>query len=296
VRQLQADFYPYFLKMLVFYLIIFGALLHATWNVIVKKHTDILSSMGAMCFFIALFSFFGLFFFPLPDKESWIYLLLSTLVHWFYKWNLIRLYKIGNLNVVYPIFRGLAPILFLFFAIPIHQKFLWQNLQLQELVAIALILISVLGIDSDWRRLLQKNISQSLKIAFLVSCSIAFYSSLDSKASQLTNPHSYIVWLFFLDNSLFFLFCFLKKKKIAPFFQQNAPQAVAAGFCNVFAYWVIVYAFSISNSLIVVSLREISIVFAVLLTSIFLKEKFSFKKLIFASCIFVGVFLLKANF
>ena len=88
-----------------------AALLHAVWNAIVK-------SRGTPEFSIAAFQLVGALvclclapLLPAPDRESWPMILASVIIHNFYYFTLARAYRTGDLSQVYPLFRGLAPVL-----------------------------------------------------------------------------------------------------------------------------------------------------------------------------------------
>ena len=48
---------------------------------------------------------------PLPAPESWPFLAASVLIHNAYYFTLSAAYRAGDLSQVYPLFRGLAPVL-----------------------------------------------------------------------------------------------------------------------------------------------------------------------------------------
>ena len=52
-----------------------------------------------------------LFAVPLPLVESWPMILLSVIWHNFYYFTLAKSYRAGDLSQMYPLFRGLAPVL-----------------------------------------------------------------------------------------------------------------------------------------------------------------------------------------
>lgn len=88
-----------------------AALLHATWNIIVKGGDNKLfesamnalgGGLGALCL---------LPFLPLPDKSAWGFLLLSCCCHLTYYVCIAAAYKIVDLSLGYTIMRGCAPML-----------------------------------------------------------------------------------------------------------------------------------------------------------------------------------------
>ena len=94
----------------VFLLVIFAAILHAIWNVMVKNFKDKVISVSAIVFGCVPMAIVVILFLPLPTLESVPYIILSAIIHQGYQYNLISAYKIGDFTRVYPIARGTGPI------------------------------------------------------------------------------------------------------------------------------------------------------------------------------------------
>src|SRR5512135_1471412 len=93
------------------FLVLLGAALHATWNVIIKAGSDkqldtLLVTCGA-----AIIAVLALPFVPLPEKASWPYLGASVVIHLGYFTLVALAYRTGDLSYAYPIMRGSAPLL-----------------------------------------------------------------------------------------------------------------------------------------------------------------------------------------
>ena len=88
-----------------------AALLHATWNAMVKGATDRALSIGLVSLghFVPALPFFLIL--PAPDMAALPYIIASTVIHWGYYFFLIAAYKHSDLSVAYPIARGAAPVL-----------------------------------------------------------------------------------------------------------------------------------------------------------------------------------------
>ena len=95
----------------VFMAVMVAAILHSTWNGMVKKHGDKVISVSAIVFGHVPMAIVVILFVPLPTIESVPYIILSALIHQGYQWYLISAYKIGDLTKVYPIARGTGPII-----------------------------------------------------------------------------------------------------------------------------------------------------------------------------------------
>ena len=274
------------------FLVLLAALLHSIWNILVKSPNDKLAAMAALCFFIFLISALVAFFLPLPETEIWGFILASTLIHSIYKFFLVKAYQKGDFSLCYPIARGLAPLIFLVIAVIINL----DKLNFINLLGFLLIIFAVLLIQDSWRKTFIQNNWNLIILTFFVSLCIACYSIIDAQAANLAkNIHSYIVWVFLLDNLLFFSFSLYHRRKFFCFIKQWWQKALLGSFCYISAYWLVVYCFSISNSILVAALRETSIVFGIILATIFLKEKVSLRRIFFSSIIILGVILIKLN-
>lgn len=92
-------------------LVLGAALLHASWNIIVKGGDNKLfesamnalgGGLGALCI---------LPFLPVPDKSAWGLLALSCCCHLTYYICIAEAYKVTDLSLGYTIMRGSAPML-----------------------------------------------------------------------------------------------------------------------------------------------------------------------------------------
>ncbi len=92
-------------------LVLLAALMHASWNAVIKSDPDRLASFGLVMMAGCLFGVVAAPFVPLPAPEAWPYLIASVIIHVFYYVFLLRAYAHGDLSLVYPIARGLGPTL-----------------------------------------------------------------------------------------------------------------------------------------------------------------------------------------
>ena len=91
---------------LVFFIILFAALCHASWSAIVKKSRNSLAIM-AFTSIIEIIVFLPLVFFvPFPTVNIWYFLIATTILHGFYRYSVIASYNYADLSFVYPIARG----------------------------------------------------------------------------------------------------------------------------------------------------------------------------------------------
>lgn len=96
---------------ILFALVLGAALMHATWNAIVKVVEDRFVSLTLVNLTHSLMGLACLPFVGLPDPESWPYLAASLVIHQAYYASLVMQYRFGDLGQVYPLARGTSPLI-----------------------------------------------------------------------------------------------------------------------------------------------------------------------------------------
>ena len=128
-------------------IILSAALLHAVWNAIVKTAVDRTTTLGLVALGHVIPGLIMVTVLPLPSAQSAIYIVLSTLVHFAYFYFLGRAYQQGDLSVVYPIARGIVPVLVSLWA----WLLLGETLPVQVWVGIGFIIFGI--VLSNWKAL-----------------------------------------------------------------------------------------------------------------------------------------------
>jgi drug/metabolite transporter (DMT)-like permease len=96
---------------LLYGLVILSAIAHAVWNGLVKSAGDRTLTMVAIRTVGMTFGLVALPFVDWPAPESWKWLAATSVVMFAYYALLVRSYGVGDMSVVYPLARGLAPVL-----------------------------------------------------------------------------------------------------------------------------------------------------------------------------------------
>src|SRR6187402_3315504 len=94
----------------VFLLVLGAALVHASWNALVKVDGDRLALIKTMSGTQIVLSLCLIPFVAIPAVESWPYLCASAALNTGYMVLLNRSYQAGDLSLVYPLARGVAPL------------------------------------------------------------------------------------------------------------------------------------------------------------------------------------------
>jgi len=85
--------------------------LHAGWNTLVKSQADKLVATTLVAVGGGMIALPLMVIAPLPDRESWPFLLASAIIHIVYFTLIGLLYRKADLSVAYPVTRGSAPLL-----------------------------------------------------------------------------------------------------------------------------------------------------------------------------------------
>ena len=99
-----------------FFLIVLAAFAHAAWNLLAKraahcKHLIWFSSAGEAFLFLPIAFRIGAAYLPRLDWRAALALFATGAIHLMYTESLIRGYRAADLSVVYPIARGIGPLL-----------------------------------------------------------------------------------------------------------------------------------------------------------------------------------------
>ena len=273
---------------LTFFIIMFAALLHASWNAVVKAGSDKRLQMTAIALGHLPFAPIAIYFAPPLNFACWPNLVLGGIFHFGYQYYLVQSYNKGDLSQVYPIARASAPLIVTLISLFI----LDVDLGFSELTGISLIafgLIASSGIHN-------KNIpSLAVKSALITGCFIAGYSIVDGYGGRIgESPIAFYGWLTLINGPVWFVYIsFVSPESIPKMFGSAKWVFLGGGFASFLAYSLVMYAFSQAPIAIVMALRETSILFALLLGIFFLKEKITYSKLIGVALTIFGIIVLR---
>lgn len=267
-------------------LTLFAALLHASWNALLRGGTDRLWSMTIMCVTITLTSVVIALFLPQPAIASWKYALLSALLHVGYNLCLIRSYQSGDLSQTYPIARGSSPLLVTCAA----ALFAGEKMALTTLGGILLISVGILMLALRRRRLAMPG----LKYSLATGAFIAAYSVVDGMGVRLSgNALSYTVWMSALWGVLMpALYITLRDTQSLLRWRPGLLSAAAGGLVSLLAYGIIIYAMAAAPMGAVSALRETSVLFAAVLGYLFLGETLTLRKMLACAVIVTGTLII----
>ncbi|MDZ7684770.1 MAG: EamA family transporter [Gammaproteobacteria bacterium] len=270
-------------------LVLAAALMHAGWNAIVKSNADRLISMSWIAAFTSVIAIPATFLVPLPGVDAIKFLAVSLAIHTAYMLLLVRAY-VWDFGQVYPLARGLAPVLVTFYGVVI----LGETLTTSTLVAIGLIAAGIVSLSLR-RGQVSANSHLSVVYALATGLAIACYTVVDGIGGRTaTTPISYVVWLFAVHGIPITVITFLRRTPADLFGDHRLiVQATGGALMSVLAYGIVIWAMARTPLGPVSALRETSVVFAALISSIVLKEAGGRFVLAATSVVAAGIILLR---
>ncbi len=271
-------------------LVLLAALLHASWNAMAKSGGTPQYSIASYRLFCAICCLPLVLLVPLPAAASWPLLLLSVAIHSVYYFTLSQSYRSGDLSQVYPLFRGLAPVLVVLGA----ALFAGELLPLGAIGGIALVsagLISISVAGGTFGRIPRP----ALLWGLITSVLIAAYTVADGIGVRAAgNPFSYIVWLFLLEPVPIGLWLLLRDRAGWFGYIRAKPGKISAGaLAAASAYAMVIYAMGVAPMGLVSSLRETSVIFAALIGTLMFREPFGRQRIFAAALVCLGVVMIK---
>ncbi len=280
------------MSLTVFLIAIAAAIMHAVWNAFVKSSDDKLLGMTAVALGTLPISICLLPFVPTPTEVSWPYLAASVFLHLGYYLFLQFSYRVGDLTQVYPIARGTAPLL----VAGVSILFLGVDLSSAEIIAIILIAFGIMSISLVRQEYQQSNWN-AVVLALITGGFIAAYSLVDGVGARLAETSlGYNCWLEIGTAVLFGIFVALRKPGIISSIPIHGKLAFFIGGNATFlAFAMIIWAFTQAPIALVTALREVSIIFAMIIGVLFLKEKLDLMKVFSTFFTLIGVAMLRLS-
>lgn len=267
-------------------LVLGSALLHATWNVLLRSGADRLWSITVMSIVSGGVGAVAVFFLPTPETPSWAFAATSGLLQIGYCLFLVWAYEKGELGQVYPIARGAAPLLVALGA----AIFAGERLSPLSLAGLALVSCGIIGLSLGRNRLH----AQATLLAVASGGFIASYMVCDGIGVRLSgHPVAYFAWMSMAQAApMPFAYFALRRRWPVIGLNREAAKAVGGGAISIVAYGVVVWSMAGAAMAKVSGLRETSILFAAILAALFLRERFTWRRGVCAGLITLGALLL----
>jgi len=274
------------LSLTVTLVVLAAAVTHAVWNAIAHGIKDqtlafALIGVGGIVAAIPL-----IIVTALPRSSSWPYLLGSVAIHVFYVLLLMQCYRLGEFSQVYPLARGVSPLVVTILA----AVFVHEHLALAQIGGVIIISAGLAFLVFAGRR--------PGRGAFLAAVgtglTIAAYTTVDGVGVRLSeSPVGYIGWLILLQSLCVPMFALARRRNVL----LKQPRRIllsglAAGALSVLAYGLVLWAQTQGALAPIAALRETSVIFGAIIGTLVFREPFGRARIAATVLVVTGIVLL----
>ena len=274
----------------VFLAVLAAAIMHASWNVLVKMRLDRFLSLCLIQTLMGVMGLVMLSIFPWPSAASVPYAITSGLLHLGYFLFLSRSYRTGDLSQVYPIARGAAPLL----TLAATWALMHEDVNLLSAAGVAVLVLGIWVVSLVGQRSVRLD-GLTLFFALGTSVFVAAYTIVDGMGGRVSGQPSGYAGLVFLFDALFLsIAAFVMRgpgilREVAPYWKTG----IVGALLSVGAYWIAIWAMTQAPIASVAALRETSILVVMLLSMRVLKETVTLPRLGGAVLIVAGAALIR---
>ena len=262
-----------------------AAVLHASWNLLVKQSTDRRLALWGQFTIGGILSAIALITWALVGSLphiAWEWALVSGATHVPYLMLLSRAYDRGDFSMSYPIVRGAGALA----AAAGGVLFLNDTLSLTSTIGILLAVLGlfVLAKSGSWN---------VVGAALTVASTIAVYSVVDGHGTRQSQPVAYALALNIAAAVFVSLYASVRShKQMIPTMRANWKIMGAAGVFSTVAYMLVMIAYRHAPVGYVASLRESSVVIAAFAGWKMLVEGDHRRRITSAAIVLVGLVVL----
>ena len=272
-------------------IVLVAAIAHASWNALVKGDDDRLVTLGAVnaARFVLCIPIVAVL--PLPAAASWPYLVLSAILHVGYYVFLISTYRFGDLSKVYPLARGLSPLLVAAGAF----AFAGERLSPIALVGVGVACAGIASLSAEGAAMRDGNQRRGIVFAAGTAVFIASYTVTDAMGARLSgHAVSYVAWLTIIDGlPMLIAAAVLRRAALTRHLADRAWKSVAGGALQLIAYGLVVWALVLAPMAAVSALRETSVLFAAIIGVKLLGEPLGRRRIAAAALVAAGIVMIE---
>jgi drug/metabolite transporter (DMT)-like permease len=269
-----------------------AALLHATWNALVKGRAgqgDPLLPTVLVVAGGALASALLLPFLAAPAPASWPFIAASSLAQTVYYLLLIATYQHGDMSHAYPLMRGTAPLLVAVF----NGILLGEHLSGAQWLAVCLICGGVLAMLLAARPPTAQQMQgqrRATLFALATACVIALDTMIVGAGVRRSGaPAAYTMWIFLLTGVAVLAWTARGRVRALAALARARPLLLPVGGVSTLgSYGIALWAMTLAPVAAIAALRETSILFATAIAALFLRERVGRGRLLAAGLIACG--------
>ena len=272
-------------------LVLISAFMHATWNAVVRAGSSRFMTLALVDGTALLICLAALPLVDVPSLQVWGYVLLSVVLNTVYRLFLIKAYETGDFGQVYPVMRGVPPVLVALFS----YFLLHEHLSFQALAGVLLICLGIISLT--FVRRMTTLMLRPILMAVGAGVFIASYTVVDAKGVRASETVlQYIIYLTVFQSIPIPLLAFLKAR--TQFVQAIGRQwrvGMLGGVFYLASYGLVLFALSLDAVAKVSALRETSVIIGAIIAALFFHERFGWRRMLSALVIVCGIILIKVS-
>jgi drug/metabolite transporter (DMT)-like permease len=274
---------------LVFVAVLGAAILHAGWNAIAKAVPDQRVAAGLLSVAAVVPGAVGAAVLPAPEPAAWPFITASSVLQAGYLLLLVQAYRYGEFGQVYPLARGLPPLLVTGFSLAV----LGERLAAGQLAGVIVVSLALTMLVFAGRG---RAAGRGLWLATATGVLIASYTIVDGVGVRESgHALSYAAWLFLLQGWLVLGTSWaMYGRGYLRAAARSARLGVFGGVLASIAYATVLWAQTQAPLALVSAVRETSLLFAGVIGTLVFGERFSRVRLVATAVAVAGIVLLRA--
>jgi drug/metabolite transporter (DMT)-like permease len=266
-----------------------AAVTHATWNAIAHGIKDQVVAFGligvgsiAVAVPVAVLA-------PFPPGRCWPYLLGSVVIHVCYNLLLMRSYRYGEFGQVYPLARGISPLV----VTGLAALFAAELPTLPQLLGVLVVSSGLGTLVLAGRR---RGFSRPAVLAAAgTGLTIAAYTTVDGLGVRLSHsPAGYIGWLMLLQSLCVPAWALVRRRhSLRGQPTRVLASGISAGALSVLAYGLVLWAQTRGALAPIAALRETSVIFGAIIATVAFREPFGRVRIVATVLVVAGILLLE---
>jgi drug/metabolite transporter (DMT)-like permease len=271
-------------------LVLAAALMHATWNALVKSGRDQMVDLTIVIVGAGLMAGCFIPFVGLPAPAAWPWILFSLVSHIGYYVFLLGAYRHGALSRVYPIARGVAPLFVAIGAIPLAG----EVPDFLGIVGLGLVTLGIFALAIE-RGGMRGPAGRALLFALATGACIVAYVLSDGMGVRASgDPAAYIAWMFFVEAFPMAIYCLhTRRHMLLAHLRYHGLRGLFGAAIAGGGYAIAIWAMSLAPMAQVTALRETSVIFGAIIGALLLKESFGPRRIAAAVLVAGGNALLQ---
>jgi drug/metabolite transporter (DMT)-like permease len=281
------------MEITVFLAVLVAAACHAGWNALLKLDVEPMVATTLLAVASGLISLPLVVALGAPPPAAWPYLAGSVCIHTAYYFALAQAYRHGDLGQVYPIARGSAPLMTALLAGAV----LGERLSTAAWAGVIVLAAGILLLALRGGRALKKFDRASVGFALLTSLTITAYTLVDGTGARVAGaPVLYTAWLFVLSAAVVGAWGAMRRGPVLVSAAiRNWKLALGGAALSVAAYVIAIWAMTVAPIALVAALRETSVLFAALFSTLLLREPLIGARIVSACIVLAGALLLRLS-